>query len=210
MIIKKIKQQNGFTAIVKCDVCDKEYLIKLSKALKAKHHFCSKKCLDYYYKKTWIETRCSQCGKKIKKRQCEIRNDNVFCNKKCESEYRSYNNSPKSWRGGYISKTTGYRYISYNGKQIEEHRLVMMNHLRRKLKTTEHIHHKNGNKTDNRIENLLLTTNKEHKKYHKRENTVVCAVCGEVKKHHARGLCDTCYHNILLKGEIKNYELQKI
>jgi len=52
---------------------------------------------------------------------------------------------------GYIAKS-GYKFIA----GVAEHVLVMSQYLKRPLNKGEFVHHKNGIRLDNRIENLEL------------------------------------------------------
>lgn len=59
-----------------------------------------------------------------------------------------------------------YKALKVNGKKIDEHRFIIEQFLGRKLKRNEVVHHINGNKNDNRIENLQLMSLSEHSKLH--------------------------------------------
>lgn len=60
----------------------------------------------------------------------------------------------------------GYIAIMVDRKSKYEHRHVVEQHLGRPLTRGEHVHHINGDKTDNRLENLEVLSTAEHGRAH--------------------------------------------
>ena len=63
---------------------------------------------------------------------------------------------------GHIDNN-GYVRLSIKNRRIREHQHVMEVHLGRKLLPEENVHHINGVRTDNRIENLELWSESQPK-----------------------------------------------
>lgn len=86
-----------------------------------------------------------------------------------------------NWKGGKRKHYKGYirKYVydhPYSGKRnaIMEHRLIMEKYIGRYLNPKERIHHINGIKYDNRIENLYLCSSRStHMKLHTQIESLV-------------------------------------
>lgn len=153
------------------------------------------KLVEYTRTKTIIHWQCDYCGNEFTK--CKNGKYNPksksFC-KACISKfgvaklgnlagYDARVNKTLSERIGktiigkegypevYIGKNYPYRKGGY--RSIREHVFVMECELKRSLEKNEVVHHIDGDKTNNNLDNLYLTTVAEHNKLHAESESIV-------------------------------------
>ncbi|MDE2101364.1 MAG: HNH endonuclease [Patescibacteria group bacterium] len=157
---------------IPCESCGKE--------IKPPRRFCSREC---WYRDGLrkgdqkIEFSCVKCGTKFERWASQRRQAKTpYCSAKCYFEGREYKRGKDhpQWKGGgRWLDGSGYVRTQINGAVLFEHRLVMEKHLGRKLDKHETVHHINGDRADNRIENLQL-----RKGNHGKGVVMACLDCG--------------------------------
>lgn len=109
--------------------------------------------------------QCSECGKWKRVGKQRLSQKLHFCNKECRDVY-------------YLKMGINYKYVwcphhpyANSRGEVAEHRLVMEKHIRRILTPEEEVHHKDGNKRNNNISNLVLySTKRDHLRFGHPEN----------------------------------------
>ncbi len=120
-----------------------------------------------------LSARCQSCGASMPEKLEAAR-------KVCLNRRGSLH---PSWKGGKTKNNNGYIsvwlsednfFYSMAGKggRVMEHRLVMAQHLGRNLHRWEVVHHRNGIRDDNRIENLQLLMDVGHIQLSRLETTL--------------------------------------
>lgn len=96
------------------------------------------------------------------------RGDAKFCSRECAFLFqkgKQKNIKPIESRRWYLNPK-GYVQTTIRRQRIYQHRWVMEQEIGRKLTNSEFVHHINGNKQDNSIENLVLVTKENHSREH--------------------------------------------
>lgn len=113
------------------------------------------------------DKKCEACGVEYRPK----RESSRFCSKPCmRSKNGGRNKKKESWwknSKGYIE---GRVWIDdHTQVYVKQHRWIMEQHFGVKLDPNDDVHHINGVKDDNRIENLEIIPHGEHTKSHNLE-----------------------------------------
>ena len=157
-----------------------------------------------------MRAHCERCGKEFTTYPAWIkRGEGRFCSNACANASRgSAGERNGNWGGGRYRLGSGYIGVNTGGGTYRlEHDLVMEAHIGRRLEPGEQVHHRNGVKSDNRLENLELVTVANHARQHhpgrvpSKWAECICVKCGavfqrrkrEVERHPITYCSRACY-----------------
>ncbi len=155
---KKAKSGKGYYCICKCDECGK--IFKRGRARLGEKQFCKNDMICYG---NWLKKNFKGNSGSFKKGIIPWMKGKKHT-KEAKDKVRKANLGANSsrWKGGRV-KRSGYILVkSYDhpnrdiDNNVREHRLVVEKHLGRYLNKNELVHHINGIRNDNRIENLVV------------------------------------------------------
>ena len=114
---------------------------------------------------------CSFCGKDVWKKPSRTFEEK-FCNGRCYFRGKRKHPNKKAYKSKVIVSGYAYLYMPTHPNAIKghryiaEHRYNLEKKIRRYLQPGEISHHRNGDKLDNRSENLELKTVSAHNRDH--------------------------------------------
>lgn len=146
-----------------CPCCQMAFQRKSSKSRPA--IFCSRRCANRTHNavepqpclvtpcegKAWIKGYCSKHYQRLRNR----------------GTLALPTKEPVAKGDGAVS-SQGYRLITVGKQRVLEHRYVMELYLERRLAKSEHVHHKNHDRLDNRLENLEVLSQAQHNALHRK------------------------------------------
>jgi len=142
-----------------CEYCGKTFTKRLCDKSNHAFRFCSRACCASSQSESARITHiCEFCGKTFTRtmsRDSQTKYVNI-CSRICKEKWLGLRKNP-DYKNGECIIESGYTVVNLPNKKIARKcRLVMEKHLGRKLLRSETVHHKNGIRTDDRIENLEL------------------------------------------------------
>lgn len=173
---------------------------------RASKRFCSPACYHQHRIEAIPERPCPVCNKDFRPKVRGVGQLQMFCGAACARAHQTAENHP-NWKGGRGVGSDGYpRVRTGTNTRRREHREVAAEKLGRPLRPDEHVHHMNGDKTDNRPENLEVLSAREHALRHPPERApprlIECSRCHRERLHHAKGMCRSCYTRTSLEARI--------